>query len=52
MATAEELRSWADLVREWATKLEDIWARDLADSLAMEMERIARREQVRDRELV
>jgi hypothetical protein len=52
MATAKELRAWANLVREWATKMEDIWARDLADSLSMELERIAHRQEVLDRELV
>jgi len=50
MATPEELRSWAETIRHWAKKMEDIWTVDLAHSLAIEMERIARREEALERE--
>jgi hypothetical protein len=50
LATPEELRSWAETIRQWAKKVEDIWTVDLANSLAIEMERIARREEALERE--
>ena len=49
LATPEELRSWAETIRQWAKKVEDIWTVDLANSLAIEMERIARREEALER---
>ena len=49
MATSEELRSWAETILQWAKKVEDIWTVDLANSLAIEMERIARREEALER---
>lgn len=52
MATAKELRVWASIIRQWARKMEDMWAVDLADSLAMEMDRLAAREEASERQLV
>jgi hypothetical protein len=52
MATAKELRVWADMVRKWATKMDEIWAADLADSLAAEMDRLAARREVSERQFV
>jgi hypothetical protein len=52
MATAKELRVWARSVREWAAKIDEMWTVDLADSLAAELDRLAAREEVSDRQLV
>jgi hypothetical protein len=51
MATAKELRVWANTVRHWAMQIDDKRTADQAFSLAAEMDGLATRKDVSDRQL-
>jgi hypothetical protein len=51
MVTAKELRVWANTIRQWATKIDDKWMADHAANLATEMDGLAARKEVSDRQL-
>lgn len=51
MATAKELRIWAATVRQWMTKIDNPRAIECAAALAAEMDNLAARKEVSDRQL-
>jgi hypothetical protein len=52
MATANELRVWAATIRRWAGMIDDTRAAEHAASLAAELDRLAARKDVADRQFV
>ena len=52
MATAKELRVWAASIRRWARMIDDSRAAEHAASLAAELDDLAIRKEVTDRQFV
>jgi hypothetical protein len=52
MATAKELRVWATTVRQWVAKIDDREMAAHATQLAAEMESLAARKEIAERQLV
>jgi hypothetical protein len=52
MATAKELRVWADTMRQWATRINDLRTGEHLARAAAEVERLASQKEVADRQLV
>jgi hypothetical protein len=52
MATAKELRVWANTIRQWAVKIDDTQTATQAADLAVVLDGLAARKEVSDRQLV
>ena len=52
MATAKELRIWANTVRQWITEIEDAATSALLAEAAAKMERLADHKESDERQLV
>ena len=52
MATAKELRVWAASIRRWARMIDDSRVAEHAASLAAELDNLAARNEVADRQFV
>ena len=52
MATAKELRVWANTMKQWIIQVEDITTREHLARAATEVERLAEQKQIAERQLV
>jgi hypothetical protein len=52
MTTAKELHVWATIVRQWAARIDDVLTAQSGLSFATEMELLAARKEVSERQLV
>jgi hypothetical protein len=52
MATAKELRLWAANIRQWVARIDDAHVAKHAEDVAAEMDRLASRKEVSERQFV
>ena len=52
MATAKELRIWANTMKQWIAQIDDIRTSEQLARVAAEVERLAEHKQIAERQLV